>query len=459
MTTNPEKRFKKQKTYETFEQDAKASGLYDTFEQSDLDIAKQDVDYGYRLLKNKQGYVNADTEEDKQLYVDIAAQDRAQYQPKAPTVPQGSGKQSDASANILSIIKAYDDSLPGDKSSKWMKTVDSLFGQLAGDKFSYDPESDPLYAVSQKYAERAMKNQMAESALLTGGYGNSYAAATGQQVYADTMEDAVGELEQNAYNRWKAERDNKYDLLGIAQGLEQQEYDRAENERQWAYQEAQDAKEEEWRNKEWNYGVEQDALDRDFAERQFAYNKLENDQARMDDKAAEVYNKQLYLAEMLAAGGDFSGYRKLGLNDAQIASMQEAYLNEKAKANETVYEPPLSYAAAYKQYTEENDRSGAVMDTLRYYNFDFGEGEVQTLGAPTEDDINDIFAEKGVPDIFRTEEYYIPYDTFEAEKVKSKGGKVAAKLGEVTKYFDDWYEYIDAFADFYAKEDPEEYEW
>lgn len=259
MARKFEDRFKEQKTYETFERDAKEAGLYDTFAQDDLDIAKQDVNYGYRLLDNKKGYVNADTEEGKQSFVDQAAFDRAQYQQKAPTVPQTSGKQSDASANILSIIKQYDDSLPGDKKSPWMSTIDSLIGQIAGDKFSYDAESDPKYALAQKYAEQAMKSQQAESAMLTGGYGNSHGAAVGQQVYTDYMEDAVTDMEQEAYNRWAAERDNKYNLLNIASQMEQQEYDRAENEQQWAYQTEQDAKEDARYQTEWDYQMARDA--------------------------------------------------------------------------------------------------------------------------------------------------------------------------------------------------------
>ena len=336
MNSKPEDRFKEQKTYETFERDAKEAGLYDTFAQDDLDIAKQDTDYGYRLLRNKQGYVNADTEEDKQSYVDLAAYDRAQYQQKTPTVPQTSGKQSDASANILSIIKQYDDSLPGDKKSPWMSTVDSLLGQIAGDKFSYDAESDPKYALAQKYAEQAMKAQQAESAMLTGGYGNSYGAAIGQQVYTDYMEDAVADMEQNAYNRWAAERDNKYNLLGIAQGLEQQEYTRA------------------W-----------------------------NEDAREYEQEANSHSELLAKAQVLASYGNFSGYKALGYTDEEIASMQQAYKQqadadaamhsaelEKIYAgiggDDEVYEPTISLKDALELY-KEGTTSSNVMDALRHY--------------------------------------------------------------------------------------------
>ena len=328
MNSKPEDRFKEQKTYETFERDAKEAGLYDTFAQDDLDIAKQDTDYGYRLLRNKQGYVNADTEEDKQSYVDLAAYDRAQYQQKTPTVPQTSGKQSDASANILSIIKQYDDSLPGDKKSPWMSTVDSLLGQIAGDKFSYDAESDPKYALAQKYAEQAMKAQQAESAMLTGGYGNSYGAAIGQQVYTDYMEDAVADMEQNAYNRWAAERDNKYNLLGIAQGLEQQEYDRA------------------W-----------------------------NEEAREYEQEANSRSELLAKAQVLASYGNFSGYKALGYTDEEIASMQQKYNDDLA------YETTLRNAELAELYDGVGGGSANPFDYSALYAQLQEQGVVSAEGA------------------------------------------------------------------------------
>ncbi len=243
MATKPEDRFKEQKTYEGFESEAKASGLYDTFDAKDLERAKTDASYGYDLLNYKKGWTTAHESGDKEgeeFYAGMGQALRDSHDSKYSPKPSGSGTPTYSGA--LAAIKAYDDSLPGDKSSKYMTMIDSLFTQIAGDKFSYDAKSDPRYALAEEYAQRAMENQMAESALLTGGYGNSYAAASGQQVYTDYMDEAVNDMEDRAYQKWSAERDNKYNLLGIAQGLEEQAYNRAQTERQWQYQTEQDAK-------------------------------------------------------------------------------------------------------------------------------------------------------------------------------------------------------------------------
>lgn len=245
MATKVEDRFEQQKTYETFESDAKAAGLYDTFDAKDLERAKTDVDYGYGLLNDKKGWKAAEAAGDKEgmeYYAGLGQARRDSHDAKYS--PQTSKTGTPTYSGALAAIQAYDKTIPGDKSSKYLTMIDSLLSNISKDKFSYDAKNDPRYALAEEYAQRAMENQMAESAILTGGYGNSYAAAAGQQVYTEYMNDAVNDMENRAYDRWSAERDNNYNLLGIAQGLEQQAYNRAETERQWQYQAEKDAKAE-----------------------------------------------------------------------------------------------------------------------------------------------------------------------------------------------------------------------
>ena len=154
-------------------------------------------------------------------------------------------------------------------------------------------------------------------------------------------------MEQNAYNRWAAERDNKYNLLGIAQGLEQQEYDRAQDEENTAYTRA-------W-----------------------------NEDAREYEQEANSRSELLAKAQVLASYGNFSGYKALGYTDEEIASMQQAYKQqadadaamqsaELAKiyagigGDDEVYEPTISLKDALELY-KEGTTSSNVMDALRHY--------------------------------------------------------------------------------------------
>lgn len=97
-------------------------------------------------------------------------------------------------------------------------------------KFSYDLDGDALY---QQYKDRytqnaklAMKDTMGQTAALTGGYGNSYGHAVGQQRYDETMRgltDMIPQLEERAYQRWKGRGDalqDRYSMLMSMAGAE-----------------------------------------------------------------------------------------------------------------------------------------------------------------------------------------------------------------------------------------------
>lgn len=99
-----------------------------------------------------------------------------------------------------------------------------------GKKFSYDMNGDALYQqyadIYQNNANLAMQNAIAQSAALTGGYGNSYAQAAGQQAYAQQMQNLneVGmDLYDRAYAQYQDDRQELYDQLGTLYGMKQDE--------------------------------------------------------------------------------------------------------------------------------------------------------------------------------------------------------------------------------------------
>ena len=94
--------------------------------------------------------------------------------------------------------------------------------------FSYDMNGDALYQqyadIYQNNANLAMQNAMAQSAALTGGYGNSYAQAAGQQAYAQQMQnlnDVGMELYDRAYGEYQAEGQELYNQLATLYGISQ----------------------------------------------------------------------------------------------------------------------------------------------------------------------------------------------------------------------------------------------
>lgn len=244
------------RTYEEWEDDARKKGLYDTFSERDIENIKQDVDYGDKMLDNKVAYGNASTDAQRAAIKNDTEQMRnskGYYGSDDGTKAYGlEGTQAN-----LDLIKKFE-SNNGLNKTKYSDTVDAmLMSMLSGRKFEYNAKSDPRYKLVQEYAEQAMKNQMAESASLTGGYDNSYAANIGQSVYNDYMENAVNNLEDRAYSRYNDEQSRRAQQLQYLMEADNREYNRAQTERQWDYQLGRDAISDARYDNEWDFKVGQ----------------------------------------------------------------------------------------------------------------------------------------------------------------------------------------------------------
>lgn len=85
-------------------------------------------------------------------------------------------------------LKELQENRPGDYESKYQDRIDAALDDLSGKKdFSYNYVNDPLYhqyaQVYTQNAHNASADAAAQAAVLTGGYGSSYAASVAQQAY------------------------------------------------------------------------------------------------------------------------------------------------------------------------------------------------------------------------------------------------------------------------------------
>ena len=211
-------------------QDAK-SDPYAGFNATDRALSAENPEYGAQLSQIKRNYNAATTDEERKGWHDEAEKLSNAY---------GYSRSEDGSrmtrlASNLNTIKNYDSAYGKEDKSGYQAVINALLGGIAGAKFKYDAKSDPRYALAQDYAKDAMQNQMAESAALTGGYGNSYGAASGQQVYNDYMDSAVDNLEDRAYSRFRDEQSDRYKRLNTLIGLEDAAYSRRKDEENTAY--------------------------------------------------------------------------------------------------------------------------------------------------------------------------------------------------------------------------------
>lgn len=107
--------------------------------------------------------------------------------------------------------------------SQWQPQINTMMDQyLNRDKFSYDVNEDALYQqLRDQYrlmGQTAMMDTMGQAAMLTGGYGNSYAQGVGQQAYQGFMQqlnDQIPDLYQMALNQYMNEGDQMLDKMSL----------------------------------------------------------------------------------------------------------------------------------------------------------------------------------------------------------------------------------------------------
>ena len=118
--------------------------------------------------------------------------------------------------------------------SKYQGEIDELLGSILNrEDFSYDPDTDPLYASYQKQytreGQRANADAMGQAAAMTGGMPSTAAVAAGQQAgnyYAAKMADKIPELQQLAYSMYRDEGDNMRLNMEMLTALEQGDYNK-----------------------------------------------------------------------------------------------------------------------------------------------------------------------------------------------------------------------------------------
>ena len=126
---------------------------------------------------------------------------------------------------------------------------------LNREAFSCDPTGDGLFGqYRDQYmtgGRMAMEDTMGKAAALTGGYGNSYAQAVGQQAYQSYMQqlgEMVPELYQLAYEKYQKAGQDLKDRYGLLQEerdsayrLYQEQLSRHESQKEDLYKKYQDA--------------------------------------------------------------------------------------------------------------------------------------------------------------------------------------------------------------------------
>ncbi|MBQ7873764.1 MAG: hypothetical protein IJ306_01185 [Oscillospiraceae bacterium] len=150
----------------------------------------------------------------------------------------------------------------GGYQSQWQNQLDDAMNKILNrEEFSYDLNGDALYQQYKdryiKQGQQAMMDTVGQQAMLTGGYGNSWAQTAGQQAYQGylgELNEMVPQLQQLALDKYNAEGDelyNRYALFTDANDRDYEKYLENEDLKKWLA-----TQDEETRNYYLNYGKE-----------------------------------------------------------------------------------------------------------------------------------------------------------------------------------------------------------
>lgn len=249
-------------TYDQFQKAAQDSGLMGEFSPADLSLAQRNPDAGMSLLKYKQDYHAATTDEARALANLGAEGIRSSYGNYTGGDNGGSFYLDPLSPSSFDGGKAptYNNQYAGDIADLWEQqknygsydygkdapvynnryddTIQDLIqGILNREDFSYDPATDPLYQNYRKQytreGQRATADTLGAAAAASGGIPSSYATTAAAQAgnyYAAQMTDKIPELYQLAYNQYLNDYNMQLSDLGVVQGAEQSDYDKYLNE-------------------------------------------------------------------------------------------------------------------------------------------------------------------------------------------------------------------------------------
>lgn len=160
--------------------------------------------------------------------------EQAQYEYNAQQVDPYADFDTTYLDGVLSGLYSQLDSLKSGKTSYTDQMVEAMNAYQNRDKFSYNPDADPLFQQALSSAMRsgktAMSNTMGQAAALTGGYGSSYATSAAAQAYnsfVDGVYDNIADYYQMALNEYNMEGSRLLDTYNMYAQMDANEWNRA----------------------------------------------------------------------------------------------------------------------------------------------------------------------------------------------------------------------------------------
>lgn len=236
--------------------------------------------------------------------------------------------------NVTALYEKYNNLYGKNNAPTWTPQYQEQISQILGDitnrdPFEYKMTEDPLY---QQYrdqyireGQRAMKDTMAQTAMMSGGYANTAGAIAAQQGYDNylaQLNDRAPQLEQMAYGKYADNLQDMYNQLGAYQSEENR-----------LYGQYMDALGQFNTDRDYAFRSMQAAMDQNNYENEFNRNIFESDREyNMADKQNAI--------DLALATGDYSYLEDMGIDLGYLNLLKDADIAQAnaqiAKANGTV---------------------------------------------------------------------------------------------------------------------------
>ena len=251
---------------------------------------------------------------------------------------------------------------PDEFESKYEDQISSILDNIMNrPKFSYTSEdmvNDDLYKMYRDQYMRqgnlAMRDTMGNAASLTGGYGNTYASAAGQQAYdnyVSMLNDKALDFHDRAYQRYNDEGQNLYNQMNVVTGLDNTDYQRHRDTVSDYYNDLNYYNGRYNQEYGYDYGQYQDRVAADQWAQEFAFQKQQAAQEQANWEA------EMALARQKAASSGGSGGRRRSSSSKKKSSS--------SSSSET---PTISWADAKNTYTDVYKKEGAdAANTMMNY--------------------------------------------------------------------------------------------
>lgn len=251
---------------------------------------------------------------------------------------------------------------PDEFESKYEGQISDILDNILNrPKFSYTSEdmtNDDLYKMYRdqylRQGNLAMRDTMGNAASLTGGYGNTYASAAGQQAYdnyVSMLNDKALDFYDRAYQRYNDEGQNLYNQMNVVTGLDNTDYQRYRDTVSDYYNDLNYYNGRYNQEYGYDYGQYQDQVAADQWAQEFAFQKQQAAQEQANWEA------EMALARQKAASSGGSGGRRRSSSSKKKSSS--------SSSSET---PTISWADAKNTYTDVYKKEGAdAANTMMNY--------------------------------------------------------------------------------------------